>query len=135
MKHYFHFKKGQMVPQWLLRQRDADTKEVLPMAQFRVSGKVMVDDETGEAIVWPASKRYQYLIYVYGCNRSVLLDTDDSGSRNRFFTFGSLSEWSLFNQWKIVRPLVRARRDGHKVYTTTKCKPLPDNFDRREGVL
>lgn len=135
MKHHFYFKKGQMVPQWLLRQRDADTKEVLPVAQFKVNGKVMVDDKTGAAIIWPASKRLQHIIYVKGDN--LLLDTDDAGSINHFFGFSDRRKTTVF---RLVSgdnkcsPLTRARRSGFDVRTTTKCKQLPDNFDRRGGA-
>lgn len=134
MKHYFYFKKGQMVPQWLMRQRDADTKEVLSMAQFKGNGKVMVDDDTGEVTIWSASRRMQCLISVYGHDKSVLLDTDDSGSKNIFCIFWPQFEWVKSNKCKKIAPLVRARQCGQKVYTTTKCKPIPDNFDRRGGV-
>ena len=57
MKHYFYFKKGQMVPQWLMRQRENGTMQVVHVAQFKVNGKVMVDDKTGNAIIWPASQQ------------------------------------------------------------------------------
>ena len=51
MKHYFHFKKGQSVPQWLLRVLDSDTKESLDICSFMVNGKVMLDDETVEGLL------------------------------------------------------------------------------------
>lgn len=138
MKHYFYFKKGQMVPQWLLRQRDADTKEVLPAAQFKVNGKVMVDDKTGDAIIWPASKRLKRIIYVYNFGRNLLLDTDDVGSINHFFGFSDHRKSTVF---RLVSgdnkcsPLTRARRSGFDVRTTTKCKLLPDRFERKKGVI
>lgn len=137
MKHYFYFKKGQMVPQWLLRQRDANTKEVLPVAQFRVNGKVMVDDKTGDAIIWPASKRFQHIIYGYGYGREVLLDTDDAGSMNNFYGYSDRRTTTVFG----VRhgdsncsPLTSARRLGVDIFTTTKCSPIPENFSRRQSV-
>lgn len=135
MRHYFHFKKGQMVPQWLLRQRDADTKEMLPMAQFKVNGKVMVDDETGDAIIWPASKRFQHIIYVSGSN--LLLDTDDANSINSFFGYSArrtLTSFSMRRGDTRSSPLTNARRCGFDVRSTTKCKPLPDSFERIGGA-
>ena len=129
MKHYFYFKKGQPVPQWLLRQRFADTMEVAQLATFKANGKVMVDDETGKAIIWPASKRMQCVIHAYGFHRSLRIDTDDKGSVNHLFGFSPDGYCAAR-----VTPLARARRHGHDIRTTTKCKPLPDNFDRSGGA-
>lgn len=134
MKHYFYFKKGQMVPQWLLRQRDADTKEVLPMAQFKVNGKVMVDDKTGDAVIWPASKRFQHIIYVYDYGRSaLLLDTNDAGSINQFWGYSDHRRTTVFGVGrgdKKCSPLTSARRSGVDVRTTTHCVPIPTEFKR-----
>ena len=135
MKHYFYFKKGQLVPQWLLRQRDADTMGVLSVAQFKVNGKVMVDDKTGDAIIWPASKRGQHLIYVKGDN--LLLDIDDANSINNFFGYSARRTLTLFSLRKFdqrTSPLTVARRLGTNIRTTTKCEPLPDRFERRKLV-
>lgn len=118
------------------RQRDADTKEVLPVAQFKVSGKVMVDDKTGAAIIWPASKHFRYIIYGYGFGRNLLLDTDDAGSINHFFGFSDRRKTTFFS-WesgdKKRSPLTNARRSGLDVRSTTRCQPLPDRFERRKG--
>lgn len=136
MKHYFYFKKGQQVPQWLLRQRDSDTNEVLQLAQFRVNGKVMVDDKTGHAVIWPANKRFRHIIYVNGLNRPIRLDTDDHNSINSFFGYASrhtLTSFSVRGNDTRTSPLTNARLGGIDIRSTTKCSPLPDNFDRRGG--
>lgn len=130
MKHYFYFKKNQMVPQWLMRQRDADTLEVLPMATFKVNGKLMVDDKTGSAIIWPANRRFQHIINVYGFKRSVLLDTDDADSINSLF--GYLDRQRVNDQR--TSPLTNARRHGFDVRSTTKCLPIPENFSRLQSI-
>ena len=126
MKHYFYFKKGQDVPQWLLRQRDANTGESLSVAQFKSNGKVMVDDSTGSAVMWAASKRNKCLIYVDGGKRPVSLDTDDRGSQNYAFTFPRYG--------KKVQPLVSARNNEVNVVTTTRCTPIPAHFDRTSSA-
>lgn len=130
MKHYFYFKKGQMVPQWLLRQRDADTKEVLSMAQFKVNGKVLVNDETGDAIIWPASQRFQALIHVERGNLTI--DSGGAGYINSIF-WGSSPRTRGWGT-NMISPLTHARRVGLDVRSTTRCKPLPDNFNRRGGT-
>lgn len=138
MKHYFYFKKGQIVPQWLLRQRDGDTNEVLQFAQFKVNGKVMVDDKTGHAVIWPASKRFHHIIYVNCLNRTIQLDTDDNNSINSFFGYAprhTLAIFSIRNNDTRTSPLTNARRGGLDVRSTTKCIPIPYNFDRRGGCL
>lgn len=134
MKHYFYFKKGQSVPQWLMRQRDVDTKQVMPMLQFKVSGKVMVDDVTGAAFIWPASKRPQCFIFACALDRPILLDIAELGSANYLFSYNRAFEWSVRSRKKIFSPLTLARWGGQKIHTTTKCAPLPDNFDRRGGA-
>ena len=136
MKHYFYFKKGQIVPQWLLRQRDADTKEVLTAARFKVNGKVMVDDKTGAAIIWPASKHVKCIVYIYAFGRNLLLDTDDANSINRFFGYSARQTLTFFSQRKgdqRTSPLTNARRSGFDIRSTIKCEPLPDRFERRKG--
>ena len=136
MKHYFYFKKGQLVPQWLLRQRDADTMEVLSVAQFKVNGKVMVDDKTGDAIIWPANKRFTHIIYVDGKKKSIILDTDDNNSINSFFGYSArrtLTSFSIRRDDTRSSPLTNARRLGVDVRSTTRCSPIPERFERRTG--
>lgn len=130
MKHYFYFKKGQPVPQWLIRQRFADTMEVAQLATFKVNGKVMVDDETGKAIIWPASKRMKCVIHACGYSRCLRLDTDDKGSMN--YLFGWCPD-EIFGA--MATPLARARRHGHDIRTTTKCLPIPEHFERQQGAV
>ncbi len=131
MKHYFHFKKGQSVPQWLMRVRDSDTMEQLNTAVFKVNGKVMLDDATGNATIWSASKRFSCVVEISGLGRSVRVDTDDKGSHNHLF----LSDHHSTNchKGKKISPLSLARRHGHDIYTTTKCQPLPAHFERLRG--
>lgn len=121
MKHYFHFKKGQSVPQWLLRVLDADTMEPINTAAFKSNGKVMVDDETGKAIIWPASKRFSCVVKVDGQGKSLFVDA--WGFNNTMFGFDA----------KPLSPLSLARKHGMDPYTTTKCLPLPANFERFSG--
>lgn len=123
MKHYFHFKKGQSVPQWLLRVRDSDTKESLDICQFMVNGKVMLDDETGDTIIWPAKKWAKAVIYgdSQGCN--IRLDAGGNRYQNYMFLYGVGK----------LSPLSLARKHGMDPYTTTKCLPLPDHFERFVG--
>lgn len=133
MKHYFYFKKGENVPQWLLRQRDGDTGEVISVAQFNVNGKVMVDDQTGQAVIWPANKRFNHIIFVDGKNKNIVLDTDDSNSINSFFVHSARYTTSWFCTRKgdcRVSPLTNARQHGFCIRTTVKCSPLPCNFNR-----
>lgn len=133
MKYYFYFKKGQPVPQWLLSVRYTDPEEIANVAQFRTNGKVMVDSTTGDVIMWPTSKRMKYIILVANGDRTTRIGFEQ-GAVNHLFTFGpATKEWASGNRsTKFMRPLVRARRCGHNIRTTTKCLPLPENFERVE---
>lgn len=131
MKHYFYFKKGQPVPQWLMSVRYTDPEEIANVAQFRTNGKVMVDSTTGGVIMWPASKRMRCIILVANGSRPTKVGFEQEGI-NHLFTFGpATKEWASGNRsTKFMHPLVRARRCGHNIHTTTKCQPLPERFER-----
>lgn len=118
MKHYFYFKSGQSVPQWLLRVRDRDTMEQINTAWFKVNGKVMLDDATGNTIIWPSSKRFSCVIRVDTQGRPFTVDA--WGYDNTMFGFDV----------KPLSPLSLARKHGMDPYTTTKCQPLPPKFNR-----
>ena len=63
MKHYFYFKKGQPVPTWLFRPTSLDPNQWM---MFTANGKVMVDDQTGQAFIWPTDPYYRSIIHSSG---------------------------------------------------------------------
>lgn len=120
MKHYFYFKKGQLVPQWLVRQTNADTGGAIPACKFGSFGKVMFDSDTGKSVLWSVKKKPK--------NQSILKVDEMSGvhiklGKTTFYVGGNYRN----RVW--VSPLSHARRYGRDIRTTTKCLPIPEHFD------
>lgn len=127
MKHYFYFKKGQPVPTWLFRPTSLGVNQWMT---FTANGKVMVDDQTGQAFIWPTDRHYRSIIRSSGH----AFDCGGPDFTNLMWAYGPRSIGSFKRKHKQIAPLVSARMGGVDIRTTTKCKPLPDNFDRRGGT-
>lgn len=119
MKHFFYFKKGSGVPQWLLRVLNSESGDIVNCAKFKANGKVMVDDATGKSLIWPASKRFSCLIVIDGGGLSLSVDAGGFDCENVMYCFKGRRS-----------PLSVARSHGHDVMTTTKCIRIPDEFKR-----
>lgn len=132
MKHYFYFEKGQPVPQWLMRQRNSDNMGVASLATFKSNGKVMVDSETGDAFIWPSSKRFTYLLGLKG-SKNITIDVEDTRLFNHMYMYSprrTKHTYSLRNGDKRTSPLVAMRSAGFAIRTSTKCLPIPETFQR-----
>ena len=127
MKHYFTFKKGQPVPTWLFRPTSS---EITQWMTFTANGKVMVDDETGQAFIWPTDRHYRSIIHYSGH----AFDCGGPDFTNLMWTYGPLSIGSLKRKHKQIAPLVSARRAGVNIYTSTKCPPIPEHFNRLKEI-
>lgn len=137
MKHLFYFKKGEKVPQWLMAFfKDGILKNTDGV--FCVNGKVCVDDKTGNAYLWVAKKHRKHVVHfnINTDDNEPLSDGNLSGSgsmgigRLNFVTF-SVNNHLYRKRAKLnVSPLTMLRRNGEEITTSTKCKPLPDQFNR-----
>ena len=126
MKHCFYFKKGNPVPQWLVNQTNAYTGDAMPTCTFGAFGKVIFDDETGKSVLWAVKKKPK--------NQSILKLESVSGAHIKlgdatFYVGGNYRN----KIW--VSPLSHARRCGLDIRTTTRCLPIPDDFERVGGEL
>ena len=126
MKHYFTFKKGQPVPTWLFRPIGQDTEGWMT---FTANGKVMVDDETGQAFIWPTDRHYHSIIRGTG----QAFDCGGPDFTNLMWAYSPQSIGTFRHKHKWTAPLVSARRRGVGIRTTTKCLPIPDLFTRYAG--
>ena len=116
MKHYFYFKKGMAVPQWLLRVRCNDVE--VSGAVFTTNGRVMVDTSTGEAVIWPASKRMSAMITISNLVNAVV----DAGTGYN----------SIYLFCRLMSPLALARSHGLQIRSTTRCELIPSEFQRKQ---
>lgn len=123
MKHYFYFKKGQPVPTWLFRPTNPDVSWSMA---FTANGKVMVDDETGKATIWPTDRYYRSIITGNGSP----FDCGGPNFTNSMWAYGHLSFLDPKLKHKLIAPLVSSRRSGNNICTTTKCIPIPEKFER-----
>lgn len=119
MKHYFYFKKGQAVPQWLLSIVDRITNKPISRAVFGMKGKAMVDDSCGDVILWPANKRDKQLFITIRGNDWSMGDT-----------VGRMIMYRWVKGKRTTSPLVAARGHSLNIRSTTKCQPIPETFQR-----
>ena len=126
MRHYFYFKKGQPVPAWLFRPTSLDPNQWMT---FTANGKVMVDDQTGQAFIWPTDPYYHSIVHSSGHP----FDCGGPDFTNLMWTYRPLSIGSFKRRHKQIAPLVSARMGGVDIRTTTKCLPIPAHFERCKG--
>ena len=126
MKHYFYFKKGQPVPTWLFRPTSLVPNQWMT---FTANGKVMVDDQTGQAFIWPTDQHYRSIIHSSGHP----FDCGGPDFTNLMWTYRPLSFGFFKRRHKQIAPLVSARIGGVDIRTSTKCLPIPAHFERCKG--